>query len=232
MAAGVSAADGLTTRFATRIREDFLRVVAAPDYSCLGARSSLRTEGLRVELYGPMSSLATTIALARDLAAFTRRTAMASGFVAMVALFAEPAPESEDEFERRLWAQLIDLRARDDSERPPNVSPDPDDARYAFSFAGSPFFVIGMHPESSRLARRVAWPALVFNPHRQFSALRQTDRFESLRAAIRKREIALQGTLNPNLADMGEASEARQYSGRAAEADWRCPFHHPTDDGT
>ncbi|HEY4305516.1 MAG TPA: guanitoxin biosynthesis heme-dependent pre-guanitoxin N-hydroxylase GntA [Gemmatimonadaceae bacterium] len=215
----------------TRVREDFLGVVAAPDYSCLGARSSLHTEGLRVELYGPMSSVETTASLAGDLAAFARGTAPGSGFVAMVALFAEPAPESEDEFEQRLWRQLTDLRTYDERECPADVSSDPADPRYAFSFCGSPFFVIGMHPGSSRLARRVAWPALVFNPHRQFSALRDADRFESFRAAIRKREIALQGTLNPNLADAGEATEARQYSGRAAEPDWRCPFHHSADDG-
>jgi hypothetical protein len=39
----------------------------------------------------------------------------------------------------------------------------------------------------------------------------------------------LQGSLNPNLADFGEQSEARQYSGRATEADWVCPFHRRAD---
>ncbi|MNR56963.1 YqcI/YcgG family protein [compost metagenome] len=43
--------------------------------------------------------------------------------------------------------------------------------------------------------------------------------------AIRTRDIALQGSINPVLARFGEASEARQYSGRAVEADWQCPFH-------
>ena len=36
--------------------------------------------------------------------------------------------------------------------------------------------------------------------------------------------MSLQGTINPNLADFGDASEARQYSGRAVEANWTCPF--------
>jgi FPC/CPF motif-containing protein YcgG len=35
----------------------------------------------------------------------------------------------------------------------------------------------------------------------------------------------VQGTLNPNLADFGERSESRQYSGREVEEGWRCPFH-------
>ena len=42
---------------------------------------------------------------------------------------------------------------------------------------------------------------------------------------VRERDIALQGSANPNLADFGERSEARQYSGRVTEPAWRCPFH-------
>lgn len=86
-------------------------------------------------------------------------------------------------------------------------------------------FVVGLHPASSRLSRRFQWPTLVFNPRSQFERLRETGRFERLRGAVREREIALQGTLNPNLADFGEQSEARQYSGRATEQEWQCPFH-------
>ena len=81
-----------------------------------------------------------------------------------------------------------------------------------------------MHPASSRHARRFAWPLLVFNAHEQFERLRAQGRFEKLRALIREREWALQGSLNPNLGDFGERSEARQYAGRSVEGEWRCPF--------
>jgi len=87
-----------------------------------------------------------------------------------------------------------------------------------------PFFVIGLHPHASRLARRFSNPALVFNSHRQFEKLREDGRYWKIQAATRSREIDLQGSINPNLADFGEESEARQYSGRMVEADWRCPF--------
>ena len=36
--------------------------------------------------------------------------------------------------------------------------------------------------------------------------------------------MALQGSINPVLARFGEASEARQYSGRAVLDTWACPF--------
>ena len=44
-------------------------------------------------------------------------------------------------------------------------------------------------------------------------------------AAFRAREMKWQGSLNPNLSGFGERSEAREYSGRAIEDDWRGPFH-------
>ncbi|HEX5693923.1 MAG TPA: YqcI/YcgG family protein, partial [Arenimonas sp.] len=78
---------------------------------------------------------------------------------------------------------------------------------------------------ASRTARRTPYPALVFNSHRQFDQLREDGRYAKMQAATRERDVALQGSINPNLADFGTAPETRQYSGRAVETDWRCPFH-------
>ena len=64
-----------------------------------------------------------------------------------------------------------------------------------------------------------------FNSHRQFDRLRADGRYAKMQAATRKRDTALQGSINPNLADFGSAPETRQYSGRKVEADWTCPFH-------
>ena len=65
---------------------------------------------------------------------------------------------------------------------------------------------------------------MVFNSHRQFDKLKEDGRFEKMQAATRARDIELQGSINPNLADFGEASEARQYSGRKVEDQWQCPY--------
>ena len=86
------------------------------------------------------------------------------------------------------------------------------------------FFVIGLHPASSRRARQFPWPTLVFNAHKQFDRLKADGRYPKMQAAIRVREMAWQGSLNPNLSDFGARSEARQYAGRAVEDNWRCPF--------
>ena len=45
-----------------------------------------------------------------------------------------------------------------------------------------------------------------------------------MQTVIRKRDVELQGQINPVLAGFGDASEARQYSGRAVGGEWACPF--------
>ncbi|MGL4175530.1 MAG: YqcI/YcgG family protein, partial [Dermatophilaceae bacterium] len=81
-----------------------------------------------------------------------------------------------------------------------------------------------LHPNASRVARRAPLPTLVFNLHEQFERLRADGRFPRMRDAIRRRDKDLQGSLNPMVTDHGQASEARQYSGRAVPSDWSPPF--------
>lgn len=87
-----------------------------------------------------------------------------------------------------------------------------------------------MHPKASRLARTSLYPTMVFNLHEQFTRLRTRGKFETMKQAIRTRETAFQGSINPMLASFGENSEARQYSGRAVPDNWVCPFHSHKND--
>jgi uncharacterized protein len=211
-----------------RMRDAFGDFVGDPRFPCLAAKTTLRPGDEHLRVYGVLGSVPASDALATDLARFARRASSAGNrLTAFVAIFRGRPPASERAFERRLWAQLQLLHERDDPAAgwDPAVSADPSDPRFSFSFAGTAFFVVGLHPKSSRLARRFRCPALVFNPHEQFERLRREGRFEPLRNRIRERDIALQGNINPSLADFGERSEAEQYSGRdATEGAWRCPF--------
>ncbi|MGI8545762.1 MAG: guanitoxin biosynthesis heme-dependent pre-guanitoxin N-hydroxylase GntA [Gemmatimonadaceae bacterium] len=212
-----------------RVDEAFRGFVGDPGFPCLAAKGTVRRRRYRIGLYGTLGNGETVAELARDLGSFAARPlSTGTAFTSFIAVFPDRPPTDECEFEQRLWTQLQSLHEHDDVTIgwDPTVSADPDDANFSFSFGGRAFFVVGLHPSSSRLARRFQWPALVFNPQAQFARLRAEGRFGKLRAAIREREVALQGSLNPNLADFGEKSEARQYSGRRAEDDWRCPFHH------
>lgn len=215
-----------------RVDEAFRAFVGHARFPCLAAKGAVRRRNHELGVYGALASASASDALAADLAVFARQAPPGGDrFTAFVAVFTGRAPASERAFERRLWAQLQRLHERDDPAAgwDPAVSADPDDAHFSFSFGGRAFFVVGLHPHSSRLARRFRWPALVFNPHALFERLRREGRYERFRAEIRERDIALQGSPNPNLADFGERSEARQYSGRDTTAvEWRCPFHRVT----
>jgi FPC/CPF motif-containing protein YcgG len=54
--------------------------------------------------------------------------------------------------------------------------------------------------------------------------MREQNTFSAIKSTIRARDFALQGSLNPNLADYGTDSEAKQYSGVVANGDLTCPF--------
>jgi FPC/CPF motif-containing protein YcgG len=211
-----------------RFEREFRAYVGDAAFPCLAGKGVLRSDGFRLHVYGSLGSIRSAARVGRDLAAFVAEVpADFAGLQSFVAVFPYHAPTDEREFERRLWKQLQRLHERDapDAGWDPSVSDDPEDPHFSFSFGGRAMFVVGVHARSSRLARRFRWPALIFNPHAQFERLRADGRFAPLRAAVREREIALQGTLNPNLADIGHQTEARQYSGRAVDDRWRCPFH-------
>jgi hypothetical protein len=209
------------------IEREFERFVSDESFSCLAGKGVVHQMGHRVRVYAPLGTRRATIALAADLDAFTAESPSATTLRAFVAVFPDRAPRSEVAFERRLWAQLQRLHEHESATAnwDPGVSDDADDPMFAFSFAECAYFVVGLHAHSSRVSRRFRWPTLVFNPHSQFGRLRGEGRFARMQQVIREREMAVHGSLNPNLADFGERSEARQYSGREVEQDWKCPFH-------
>ena len=203
----------------------FRRLVSAPSYPCIMAKSVLRRDQFTLRTYGSLGSVASAGALACDLAAFAQASEPERGFRSFLAAFEGAPPRMEETFEDALWSTLQDLHDRDERGWDPAVSSDPSDPAFSFSFAGRAFYVVGLHPQASRPARRCERPMLVFNLHEQFERLRREGRYEKVRSLIRDRDHAFAGSLNPMMNDFGKQSEARQYAGRAVGDDWRCPFH-------
>ncbi|WP_428304358.1 guanitoxin biosynthesis heme-dependent pre-guanitoxin N-hydroxylase GntA [Lacipirellula sp.] len=205
----------------------FQGFVADPQFPCVGAKSAMTRESIRFGVYDKLGAAASSAGLAHDLFTFTQDPLVLAedDFVTFVAIFREPGELTEVEFEQLLWDQLAQLTKVDAPlhDWDPTVSRKPDDPHFAFSFAGLAFFVVGLHPQSSRLARQFPWPTLVFNPHAQFVRLKESQKMARMQEVIRERENDLQGSLNPNLGEHGEISEARQYSGRPVEHDWEPP---------
>ena len=198
--------------------------ILGPEYPCLGARSVFKRERATVVLHDDLEAPETARALLEQLREYAATVDPEEGFVSFVAGFRGPEVRDEKHFEEMLWALLQRLHDVDEQPWAPEVSADPNDPHFAFSVAGTPFFIVGLHPKASREARRMPLPVLVFNLHEQFESLREEGGFERMRDTIRRRDEELQGSINPMVSDHGETSEARQYSGRKLERAWEAPF--------
>jgi len=196
------------------------------DFPCVAAKSSLATDGMRIVVAGDLRGRQADRSILSALLAAPDASEAAPDLTSTVVLFPLTPPLSEIAFEKHLWALLQSLHEadRDEFDWDPAVSSDSRSADFAMSIGGKGYFVVGLHPGSSRLARRAPMAAAAFNPHSQFRRLKMDGRYDRLRQAVRDRDIALQGEANPMLADHGEVSEASQYSGRKVFAGWECPF--------
>lgn len=216
-----SASDGLAARLADFIREQ--------EFPCVGAKSALARGGLRTLVARDLTSAWDDLRIYAALLEFAADYRARPGpFQSLAVIFDGKAPPTEEAFETALWQRLQSLSDKDGwlgQRYDPRVSDNPGDPHFSLSFGGEAFFVVGLHPNASRPARRFDAPVLVFNPHDQFEQLRAEGRYEGLRQSIIARDVALAGSPNPMLSRFGETSEARQYSGRAVDETWACPFH-------
>lgn len=199
-------------------------------FPCVGAKAALARGTLEVLTARGLTTAWDDVRIHDRLlhfaAAYRREPKL---FRSLAVVFEGPTDLSEDEFETHLWARIQSLSDKDlwrGQDYDARVSSDPDDPHFSLSFGGEAFFVVGLHPRSSRPARRFERPVLVFNLHDQFEQLRAQGKYEGMREKILLRDEALAGSRNPMLARHGEVSEARQYSGRMVGEQWRCPFSY------
>lgn len=197
-------------------------------FPCVGGKSAIARDQIEFIVARDIRSSWDDVRIYHALLAFaTRYSREPKLFQSFVVLFKEPGNLSEVEFETALWDRVQSLADKDawhGHAYDPRVSDDPSSPHFSLSFGAEGFFLVGLHQLASRPARRFDRPALVFNVHDQFERLRAERRYETLRGAIIDRDIAISGTANPMLARHGEVSEARQYSGRAVDGAWACPF--------
>jgi FPC/CPF motif-containing protein YcgG len=213
---------GLFLRDAHR---EFQQRILSPGFPCLGAKAAFHEQTYGFAVYSELASADATAGLCHDLFNFREHEhKIDNKYATFIAVFRQPVDVDEVRFEQLLWRQLRRLHEADVVYWAAQVSSNPADPHFSFSFAGRAFYIVGMHANSSRNARRFPWPTLVFNPHEQFERLRVDGKWKRMQQTIRAREIALQGSINPMLNDFGEQSEARQYSGRAVGDDWVAPF--------
>jgi FPC/CPF motif-containing protein YcgG len=210
---------------------DNLDWIAEPAFPCVGAKSAAARGTLKVLPCRDLTSGWDDVRIHSELIEWAHAYARdPEGLRSLAVVFEGPRDLDEEQFEAAMWQRIQSFADKDEWRGQPyagTVSSDPEDPHFSLSFGGEAFFVVGLHPNASRPARRFPRPVLVFNLHDQFERLREEGRYERMRETILERDRKLAGDINPMLARHGESSEARQYSGRLVPGDWECPFRDP-----
>ena len=208
-------------------KADFKQFILDWDHPCIMAQTVFSLDQVDFHTYKNFGSLKTAKAILRDLKKYLEEYDFESNdFRTFLVAFEGRKDYSEEEFEKTLWEQLQHLHEVDNTPWDKAVDYDPTSPTFSFSLGGKAFYIVGLHPNSSRMARQAPYPAIAFNLHWQFEKLREMNTYHNVRDKIRERDMELQGSINPMLEDFGKKSEARQYSGRRVEEEWKCPFLH------
>lgn len=206
--------------------EDLIRKFILDDHPCVMAQSLVADENLTISDYKNIQNHETPSRILEDLKTYLESIDEEDKkFQTFIATFENDTYSSEITFEKDLWELLKKLNTIDPEPWDKKTSADPSSSKFSFSLLSNSFYIVGMHPKSSRKARRAPFPMIVFNLHSQFDLLRDAGRYTRVRDIIRRRDKAFQGSINPMLEDFGTNSEARQYSGRKVSEHWKCPYN-------
>ena len=210
-----------------QIYQSFQEFIISKDHPCIMAKTVFSMDNIRLKVYKNLGNLEQSKQLYKELKTYIEKYDFNSNqFETFIAVFPTSPKYNELQFEEQLWVQLNQLNTIDEYDWDPSVTSNPTDNNFSFSIAGKAFYIVGLHPNSSRKARQSPYVALAFNLHWQFEKLREMGTYKRVRNTIRKRDKKLQGNINPMLEDFGSNSEAKQYSGRKVSEKWECPFKH------
>ncbi len=207
--------------------QEYLSFLDAKEFPCIAAKAALAKQQVKCMIAGNMACPKDDAEILQFLYNFVDEYRKSKDFYhSAVIIFPSSQNINEEMFEALLWQRLQSFQILDAEKFnfDKRVEADPSSANFSFSIKEEAFYIIGLHPASTRLARQFKYPALVFNPHDQFELLKTTGKYDNMKNAVRKRDVALSGSVNPMLKDFGTASEVFQYSGRQYDESWQCPL--------
>jgi uncharacterized protein len=206
---------------------DYLAFISQPQFPCVAARAAFSHDRIQCFVAGNMLCPADDKLILDFIYAFVDYYRNAKSlYHSVTIIFDGPDMQTEEHFDEVLWKRLQALSDLDalNYSYDRRVSADPASPDFSFSLKEEAFFVIALHPASSRISRRFKYPTLVFNPHEQFEILRAQNHYEHMKQTVRYRDTKLSGSINPMLDDYGLSSETFQYSGRKYDSSWKCPL--------
>lgn len=198
-----------------KICEATLTKIKGDLFACVGGKAVVGKKRYRINVYSDATNKKDIERLYKHLCEFADEVPVDSDnyLASYIAVFKDIDVNDEDEFNNLLWKILQSLNDIDTIPWNKDVSSNICDANFSYSLGGTAFFVIGMHPKASRISRRFPYVTIVFNKRDSFAILRQKGLFENFQKLTRENDIRIQGTINSNLANFGDSSEALQYSG-------------------
>ena len=206
---------------------EYFSFINKKDFACIAAKAALDKQQIKCFAAGHMACPKDDYTILNFLYSFIDQYRESDGLYHSAAvIFKEPDIKEESQFEELMWQRLQSLSDMDAQryKYDERVNADIHSPDFSFSLKEESLYIIALHPASSRPLRRFKYPALVFNPHMQFEQLRQEGKYDAMKYAVRKRDLAYSGSVNPMLNDFGEVSEIFQYSGREYDANWECPL--------
>lgn len=217
------------TDHALQVKHAFESFVDDKLFPCVAAKAALTKDQMQLFVAGHLACPKDDRAILNFIYEFIDQYRKAENhFHTACVIFPETYGISEEIFDHLMWQRLQALSDLDALEYPydSRVDSDPSSPNFSFSLKEEAFFVIGLSPVSSRDARKFQYPTIVFNPHAQFEELRSLKRYDKMKNIVRKRDVALSGSINPMLQDFGDDSEVYQYSGMRYGKNWKCPFKY------
>lgn len=207
--------------------EEIRNFVLQKNYPCIAAIKSVKADEFIVGHYKDFGSGKYWRELRADLENFIlEQEKTNSTYLTFWAVYSGKSQFSEQDFENRLWNELSHLSSAEQREKDWTTltTSDPQNPGFCLSLNGKSFFVVGLHPQSSRIGRKFSSPALVFNVIEQFENLEREGNYEPMKQLNRKRDVQLQGSVNPMVEKHGDKWEAIQFSGQQNPDNWKCPF--------
>lgn len=211
------------------VHQEIRSFILQKNYPCVAALQSVIRSDYVIGTYGRIGSGTYWHKLRADLINFLAvQKSTQARYLSFWAIFNDSShtPSTETDFEDKFWRELSHLSSEEERavDWGTGHSPDPNDPSFCLSLHGERLFVVGLHPNSSRLARRFSRPAMVFNAFSQFEAFEQEGTYASLVRTIRRNDLKFQGSINPMVLAHGDRWESIQFSGRANPDTWKCPF--------
>ncbi len=221
--------DFLQPALLDKVYHEISHTLQQDKYPCVAAVQSYTKNQYEVGFYDSLGLGNRNYELASDLIHFVENLDLQkTPFQSFWAVFEETKSLSEEEFEKALWRELSYLTSHQElpDSWDPSFSSNPEDKNFCFSLGGHAFYVVGLHPNSSRLSRRFPFPVLLFNAYEQFNSLIKKGTFAPMVKANRKLDSLFQGSVNPMVEKYSESWESIQFSGKSNPENWKCPFQH------